>query len=248
MKALLPCRRAFFFPLTFFEELNFALSEKGIYFEKQSTFMNKEIAEESIQEIRAIMERSTRFISFSGISGVLAGIYALVAAGIILNHSQEMSDAGYSTMEMSRSSGALVEETDFIYKIGVITLTAALLTGIVFSLRKARITGQSLFGTAARRMALNLFIPLLLGGFFCLILIDKGLIGFLPGASLLFYGIALISASKYTHAEMWYLGLFEGILGLAASYQPEYGIYFWATGFGFLHILYGSILYFRYER
>lgn len=210
--------------------------------------MNKEIAEESIQEIRAIMERSTRFISFSGISGILAGIYALVAVVILLNHDPKQVDAHYSRTATRSAQDAVVVETDFIYQVGLITLTAALLTGVVFSLRKARVTGQSLFGTAARRMALNLFIPLMLGGFFCLILMDQGLVFLLPGASLLFYGIALISASKYTHAEMWYLGLFEGILGLAACYQPEYGLYFWAAGFGFLHILYGSILYFRYER
>jgi predicted lysophospholipase L1 biosynthesis ABC-type transport system permease subunit len=37
---------------------------------------------EDIAEIRAMMERSTRFLSLSGLSGVFAGTFGLIASGL----------------------------------------------------------------------------------------------------------------------------------------------------------------------
>jgi len=63
--------------------------------------------------------------------------------------------------------------------------------------------------------------------------------------TLIFYGLALISASKYTLDTVKYLGISEVIVGLAAMQFIGYGLYFWAFGFGVLHIVYGGAMYFK---
>ncbi|MES2397617.1 MAG: hypothetical protein V4549_16525 [Bacteroidota bacterium] len=67
-------------------------------------------------------------------------------------------------------------------------------------------------------------------------------------SSLLFYGLALINASKYTLNDIRYLGICEIVLGLIASLYIGYGLLFWAAGFGVLHIVYGAVMYYKYER
>jgi hypothetical protein len=58
----------------------------------------------------------------------------------------------------------------------------------------------------------------------------------------------LINASKYTFNDIRYLGFCEIILGLGAAVYVGYGLYFWALGFGILHIIYGAMMYYKYER
>ena len=67
-------------------------------------------------------------------------------------------------------------------------------------------------------------------------------------ASLIFYGISLVNASKYTLTDIRYLGVMEIILGLINTQFIDYGLYFWATGFGLLHIIYGAMMWWKYER
>jgi hypothetical protein len=65
---------------------------------------------------------------------------------------------------------------------------------------------------------------------------------------LIFYGLALLNASKYTLKEIRYLGMSEICLGLIASAWVQFGIVFWGIGFGMLHIIYGTFMYFKYEK
>ena len=65
---------------------------------------------------------------------------------------------------------------------------------------------------------------------------------------LIFYGLALINSSKYTFFEIRYLGIAEIVLGLIASVFVSSGLILWAAGFGLLHIIYGIIMYYKYER
>ena len=44
--------------------------------------MNKDKALESVNEIKELMEKSSKFISVSGLAAILAGIYALAGAYI----------------------------------------------------------------------------------------------------------------------------------------------------------------------
>jgi hypothetical protein len=132
--------------------------------------------------------------------------------------------------------------------IAVTVLVLAIAGALWFTLRRSRHTGQSLWDASAQRMVINLAMPLAAGGLFCLALIWHGLPGLVAPATLLFYGLALLNASKYTLDEIRWLGLSEVMLGLAASFWVGAGLLFWALGFGVLHIFYGSLMYLRHER
>jgi hypothetical protein len=201
-----------------------------------------------LNEIRNFMERSSRFISLSGLSGVSAGIFALIGAGIAffyLDFDQRYFDINRYFTEMSYLK--LGHSWLFIALDALAILILALFSGIYFTTRKARKKGLKVWDSAARRMVINLLIPLATGGIFCFILLYHRLVFLVAPAMLIFYGLALLNASKYTYQEIRVLGISEIVLGLMASWLVGYGLIFWTVGFGVMHIFYGLMMYFRYE-
>lgn len=204
---------------------------------------------ETLSEIRSMMERSTRFISLNGLSGVFAGVFALVgayAAYLYLNSggNQQL----YYENAVLEDGSTNVSFYLFIFADAFLVLFASVAVAISLSSRKARKHGHSIWDSAAKRLIINMLIPLVVGGLFCLALIYHGLIGFVAPATLIFYGLALVNASKYTYNDIRHLGLVEIGLGLLSSIWIGYGLLFWAIGFGIAHIVYGSLMYFKYER
>lgn len=196
-----------------------------------------------LSEIKAIMQRSSRFISLSGLSGVLAGTYALVGAYLAYSLLYQESDVfSYRVVTTDFSTTAQL----FTIAIGVLILS--ILSGIWFTTRKARRENLPVWDQQAKRLLINLFIPLAAGGILCLILVNKGYIGIIAPLTLIFYGLALVNASKFTLSEIRSLGLLEIALGLLASHFIGYGLLFWALGFGILHIIYGGWMYIKYEK
>lgn len=200
---------------------------------------------QDLSEIRSIMERSTKFLSLSGWSGILAGIYALAGAFIVYKlfyfNTEEVI---YHTLSRQEISGNVIQ----LFLLGLIILILAIGTGVLLSYRKAKKRGEKLWNPASRRMVINMIIPLITGGIFILILFSKGFIGLMAPLTLIFYGLAIFNASKFTYEELRYLGLLEIGLGLAASYFPGFSLLFWAIGFGALHIIYGIYMHLRYEK
>lgn len=201
-----------------------------------------------IEAIKTMMERSSRFLSLSGLSGIFAGFIALAGAVIaffIMEHGRIQYEAVY--MKLLNPLYEL-EIAYMLMILGSIVLLLALGGGFFFSWRKARKNDLKFWDKTARRMFAHLFIPLVAGGFFSLILLHWNAEGLLASATLIFYGLALLNAGKYTLTEVQYLGISEVILGILAGIFIHYGLFFWAFGFGFLHIFYGSIMYFKYDR
>ena len=206
---------------------------------------------EAIQDIRNMMKKSTRFLSLSGLSGVFAGIYALVGAYIAYIMLGEF--AASFRDDVSRDAGMSVKERLFGLYVDYVLLAAAILvasivTAYVFSNRKAKREGHKLFDHTAIRVLINLCIPLVAGGLFCLALLYHGAIVFIAPCMLLFYGMALINASKYTYDNIRYFGICEIILGLINAFNLGNGLLYWSLGFGVLHIVYGAVMWFKYER
>ena len=81
-----------------------------------------------------------------------------------------------------------------------------------------------------------------------LILAWHGAVSLVAPVTLIFYGLALVNAGKYTTPEIVVLGIAEIVTGLAAAVWLPYGIWFWGAGFGFYHIIYGITLYHKYDR
>jgi hypothetical protein len=204
---------------------------------------------ETLTEIRSLMERSTRFISLNGLAGVFAGAFALVGAFIAylylhLNIIQPNYYSYATTAEGTRNIGFYL----FFLTDALVVLILSVAVAILLSVRKTRKKGLKIWDNAAKRLLINLFIPLSAGGIFCLILVYHGDIGLIAPATLMFYGLALVNASKYTFNDVRHLGLIEIALGLLAALWIGYGLIFWAVGFGVMHIIYGIIMYYKYER
>ena len=184
---------------------------------------------DDLKEIRQMMRRSTQFLSLSGLSGVLAGVYALVGAG----------------------AAFVILESDTFKKLIAIALgvlIASIVTAYLFSSYKAKRNGESLVNATSKRALYNFALPLLTGGILCVLLLRNGHYGLLAPMTLIFYGLACVNVSKYTFGDVHFLGITEIVLGLLAAYFPGYGLLFWTLGFGLCHILYGGIMHFKYER
>ena len=194
-----------------------------------------------ISEIRGLMERSSKFLSLSGLSGVSAGICALIGAAIA------WSKLGGYYIPGLRGELSLDFMLFFLLDAGIV-LVAALGTAIFFSTRMARKKGYPVWNGTARQMILSMMIPLGAGGVFALIQLSHGVFGWLAATTLIFYGLALLNGSKYTLPEIRLLGLSEIFLGLICAYFIGYGFIFWILGFGVLHIVYGIVMYLKYEK
>jgi len=200
--------------------------------------------QQDLASIRNLMERSVKFISLSGLSGILAGTYALIgAAGAYFLIQYPLSITSYR-QESIQPTVVIVN----LLLIALAVLAASLITGFWLSSRKAKKMGTTIWNETSKRLFINLLIPLITGGIFILILLYNGHYGVVASACLVFYGLALINASANLYEEIRYLGYSEIILGLLSASLPGYGLLFWAIGFGVLHIFYGSLMYRKYDR
>ena len=206
--------------------------------------MKENEAIDTLRDIRDIMERSTRFLSLSGSSAVIVGVYACAA-----------TYAAHLILGEPGSQPAQPDHADALGKtlgvglVALATLAASLATVLGLSYRKCRRSGEGrLLTPAARRLLWNFFLPLGTGGVFCVSLLAGGHYGLTSSVMLLFYGLALVNASKYTYSNARYLGYGEIALGLADSFAAGHALLFWGAGFGLLHIIYGIVLHLRVER
>ncbi|MGO4772393.1 hypothetical protein ACEN2I_12080 [Flavobacterium sp. W22_SRS_FK3] len=199
--------------------------------------------QEDLAHIRSMMERSSRFISLSGLSGVFAGLSALIG-GLYVYQLFKANGLEYFDGDHKLYSVDLVSE---LFLTASVILLFALTFGIFFTIRKSKKYNLPIWTSATKKMLLNLAIPLVTGGIFCLALLHHQIYGLVAPATLIFYGLALINAEKYTFSDVKYLGFSELILGCIALFYIGYGLIFWIVGFGILHILYGLIMFKKYK-
>ncbi len=198
-----------------------------------------------IAEIRSIMERSTKFISLSGFAGIGAGLVALLGAwaawmmftadGVALTHSATAAD--------------LTPDTRInLILLGVVVLVLALAIAWFFSRRIIRKNAEAVNGTVMRHLVLSFAVPIVVGAIMTLLLFYHGPLWPVVPSMLLFYGLGIFSAGSFTFGEVRTLGVIEILLGLTAAVFPEFGLYFWAAGFGAVHIVYGSLFFRKYRQ
>jgi hypothetical protein len=200
--------------------------------------------QKDIASIRSMMERSVKFLSLSGLSGILAGLYAL--AGVIYTYYliyYPYSPFGFRFYYL--------DEKRIVVQLILIALSVLALslgTGYWMSAVKAKKLGVSVWNKSSKLLLINLLIPLAVGGLFIIIMVSRGYYMIIASSCLIFYGLALINGSQFTFKEIRYLGFCEIALGLLAAMLPGYGLIFWGIGFGLLHIGYGTFMYYRYDR
>ncbi len=206
--------------------------------------MEKEKHLQDLKEIRSLMEKSSRFISLSGMSGVMAGIYALIGAYFA-------NDYFHSTMQSAEYIPYFFHMPSFYafyFIVAGLVLFFSLATGIFLTARRAKRKGQKIWDKVALRMLVNVGFPLVVGGIFCIAMLYHREEAMIAPTMLIFYGLGLINGSKFTISDIRILGVVEVILGLIAAFFIRRGIYFWALGFGVMHIVYGIYMWWKYER
>lgn len=222
-----------------------------MYF-KVLLFMNKNNSPlDTLQDIKRMMEQSSRFISLSGWSGISAGICALFGGYfahryLLVTGFNDRDSYGIFGKGERFSFLGLVQSELFI--IALSTLIAAILLAFFFTYRYSKRKSVSLWNASSKRMLESMLVPLVAGGLFSLFIAYEGLYGLVAPALLVFYGLSIVNASKYTLKETKWLGYCQIALGLMNLLFIGYGLYFWMLGFGVLHILYGIIMWNKYER
>jgi hypothetical protein len=196
---------------------------------------------QQLQEIRSLMERSTKFVSLSGISGIAAGCIAL--AGAYIQYRYMDKEGRYLTCFRVDGEFIIFSIINFLS-----ILILALFSAYYFTQRKAKKNKQSVWDSSSKRLMMSLATPLACGGLFCGVLYLYGLVGLIASSSLIFYGLALVSGSNFTLRDIRYLGFVQIALGFVAAYYIGFGLLFWALGFGVLHIVYGIVMYVKYDR
>ena len=200
---------------------------------------------DAIQDIRRMMKRSSKFLSLSGLSGIAAGCWALIGAYFaydwIAEYYNNYGNNGYSGGDFQK-----LKFNPLLLAAGV--LAAALVSAFFFTWRRANKNKLPLWDHTTRMLTLNMLIPLISGGLLILAMLSYNEWRFVGPLSLVFYGLALVNASRYTLNDILYLGLSEIVLGLLNTQFIGYGLYFWAVGFGVLHIIYGFAMWWQNER
>jgi len=199
--------------------------------------------QEDLAHIRSMMERSSRFISLSGLSGVFAGLSALIG-GLYVYTILEKYGINYLEAKDRTFSSDLVIELILTL---LLILVFALTFGIIFTIRKSKKYDLPIWTSATKNMLFNLAVPLSVGGVFCLALLYHQMYVLIAPVTLLFYGLALVNAEKYTFSDVKYLGFCQLILGCISLFYLGYGLIFWIIGFGILHILYGLVMFKKYK-
>ncbi|WP_127024173.1 hypothetical protein [Flagellimonas beolgyonensis] len=194
---------------------------------------------DDISQIKDLMNRSSRFISLSGLSGILAGVYAITGALV-----------AYFFLLPQDDSYVVIHGWNFKLIVGILITVAVLsfVSAYLLTTRKAKKNNEKIWDDTTKRLLLNFFVPLVTGGIYILIKLNSQHYGLTASLMLIFYGLALVNASKYTIGTVQYLGYTQIVLGLICAAMPGYGFWFWVVGFGILHIVYGSIMHFREEK
>ena len=224
------------------------------YFEIQSTFFMPSAKQQldALTDIKQMMERSSRFISLSGLSGIAAGICALIGAyfayGIIGPNRIDDVAKTKDIYEPARPETLVGFMGSALFMIAIITFVAAFVLAFTFTWLRSRKNNVPIWGVASRRLMWSVCVPMAAGGIYLLKLIEHGAYGLIAPGCLVFYGLALLNAGKYTLGEIKYLGYIQIALGLISCWFIGYGLYFWAAGFGFMHIIYGVVMWSKYER
>lgn len=205
----------------------------------------------ALRDIKDIMERSAKFISLSGWSGIWAGSVALIGSYIAHTWLSELPNAYYNAYReapATMSAGDYNNITLRFIILAMVVLATAFAGGVYFTWRKTTRKGQKAWNAASKRMIWHMAVPLMAGGIFSLLFLRNGHEMYIAPACLVFYGLALINGSKFTVSDIKYLGYLELLLGFITMLMPGYGLTFWAIGFGGLHILYGIIVWNKYDK
>jgi hypothetical protein len=202
---------------------------------------------DDLSEIRLMMERASKFISLSGLSGVLAGIFAFLGSAIAYWYLEIFLPNAQDPL-LFKSLGIKYDSILFLLLLAAVIFLFAFLSGVYFTTRNSRKKNLPLWDHTSKKVIVNLFIPLFTGALFIISLIFNEFYLLIIPSSLIFYGLSLINAGHFTYSDIKYLGYIEIILGLICLVFSQWGLIMWTIGFGVMHIVYGILMFYKYEK
>jgi hypothetical protein len=180
---------------------------------------------DNLKFIRETMERAGSFTAVPGWGGFAMGVSALAAS--VIAASQSTREAWLITWLL---------EGMFAIGLGALAMT-----------RKANLAQVPLMSAPARKFVLSFAPPLMVGALLTLVLYRAGLTGAIPGTWLLLYGTGVVTGGAFSVRVVPVMGLCFMFLGAVALFCPlSWGTAFLATGFGGLHLVFGTIIARRY--
>jgi len=181
-------------------------------------------AMDNLQYIRQTMERAGSFTAVPGVGGVLMGSTALAAAWWA-------GPAAHGT----RWVAAWMAEAVLASAIGV--------AGAAWKSHRARL---ALLSGPGRKFAAAFTPAMTAGALLTAVLFQHGMTALLPGLWLLVYGTAIVSGGSTSVRVVPLMGSCFMVAGAAALVEPSAGCVLLATGFGGLHILFGTVIAVKY--
>jgi len=188
----------------------------------------------ALADIRAVIDRTTRYSTFSALSGFIAGSAALIGSG----------GCGAYRRFVGTQPGAGL---NFVMVWSAVLAIAAL-AQIVLTTLKARQRGEAVWTPIARTAFASMLGPGLAGLAGSAIFVQTGRFDMLAGLWLLFYGCGLWAVSFFAPLFLRVLGVGYMILGLYAWLKPEMAALWLGLGFGVLHFVFGAVVLARYQK
>lgn len=189
-------------------------------------------AEENLRVIRELMERSTRYTTFSGYSGVLAGTASIT--GCIITW---LLQQGPSGLYPARVPFLLTWSLVVLFAIGA---------DYLLTKRHAARVGKHILSRLGQQMAFASLPGLGTGALLTLLLVRHHLLNEVYPLWMLCYGIAICAVGLFSQREVKYLGalfLCAGALTLVLIQgQPGWGLPMMALSFGGFHIVWGVLM------
>lgn len=210
--------------------------------------MKENEVKQTLDDIREMMSKSSRFQAISGWSiiviGLLAGIASLMAAAVI-----GVADVPFFDNLQRYSTLNTPLKIRIAALIALILFTVCLLIVFVFAIVKSKRHNLPFaFDKRMRQMLLDFLIPLIAGGLFSMAMVMQQHYGLTSSIMLMFYGLALINCSHYTYPILRWLGYTELLIGIIDCFTMSHALLFWFLGFSVAHILFGIIYVLMFDR
>lgn len=198
--------------------------------------------QKTLSDIRNLMDQSSRFHSLSGLAGIASGILALIGIAVFYIY------FGFGLFDPFLFVN--YQTVPFLMVDGAIILILSVLFAAYFTRRNAIRHGEKLWSPLFKRVLLYWLIPMAAGGILLLPYFSGSGPILFPSAialTLVFYGLALISASRFSLNELFWLGIMQVILGLTAFFLWRFSLLFWGLGFGLTNLIFGIVVFRKYE-
>jgi len=211
--------------------------------------MEEKEIRQTLNDIREMMSKSSRFQAVSGWSIIIVGLYAAVASAMAATviGVGDWLPCFENLHRYANLNTPLRSRIAALIAIGLLMLS--LLTVYVGAIIKSKRNNlRFVFDKRMMQMLLDFFIPLAAGGLLSMALVMQGHYGLTSSIMLLFYGLAQLNCSHYTYPALRLLGYAELLLGIIDCFTMSHALLFWFLGFSVMHIVFGIAYVLIFER